>query len=227
MNPLPPPSEKRRAVREMFDRISRRYDLVNRVMTFGLDQRWRRRTVDELALPAGSRVLDLACGTGDLCTSLRAAGIEAVGIDLSFGMLSHATTEAPLIQADALLLPIRPRSADGITCGFALRNVTDPRLLFAECARVLRRGGRVAFLEVAEPEHPVLRKGHTLYFQKVVPAIGGILSDRAAYRYLPSSVVYLPSPRELAEQLDDAGFHEQQRILVGAGAAQIVTATKR
>ena len=227
MSSLPAPSDKRRAVREMFDRISGRYDLVNRVMTFGLDQRWRRRTVAALGLEPRSLVLDLACGTGDLCTALTTAGMRTVGMDLSLGMLQHATTSAPLVQADALTLPIRVRSIDGITCGFALRNVTDVSLLFAECARVLRSGGRVAFLEVAQPRSRVLRAGHGLYFNKIVPAIGGLLSDREAYRYLPRSVVYLPEPRELARRLEAAGFERIERVTVGGGAAQLLTATRR
>jgi demethylmenaquinone methyltransferase/2-methoxy-6-polyprenyl-1,4-benzoquinol methylase len=226
-DPLPAAGDKRRAVREMFDRISGRYDLVNRIMTFGVDQRWRRRTVASLELERGARVLDLACGTGDLCTLLAADGMRPIGMDLSLGMLTHATTSAPLAQADALQLPVRSSSVDAITCGFGLRNVTDPVLLFAECARTLRRGGRAAFLEIAEPENRVLRAGHSIYFKRIMPLIGGMLSDRQAYRYLPSSVIYLPSPRQLGEMLAAAGFGDVERVLVGGGAAQIVTATKR
>jgi demethylmenaquinone methyltransferase / 2-methoxy-6-polyprenyl-1,4-benzoquinol methylase len=227
VNELPAPAEKRRAVREMFDRISGRYDLVNRVMTFGLDQRWRKLAISRLEVSKGSRVLDLACGTGDFCNALQTANMNALGLDFSLGMLKNATTSAPLVQADALLLPIRSQSVDAITCGFALRNVTDLNLLFAECARVLRPKGRVAFLEVAEPAGKVTKFGHKIYFNKIVPLIGGLISDRAAYRYLPRSVAYLPEPRALSQQITDAGFTNLERVQVGAGAGQIITATKR
>ncbi|MCA1832703.1 MAG: class I SAM-dependent methyltransferase, partial [Actinobacteria bacterium] len=121
--PLPVGDEKVRAVRQLFDAIAPRYDLVNRVMTFGLDVGWRRQTAEALALDANSLVCDLACGTGDLCRELQDAGHRAIGIDLSWGMLAAAKTEAPLVQADILRLPIPDGSIDGITCGFALRNV--------------------------------------------------------------------------------------------------------
>ena len=137
---LPQGEEKARTVRRLFDTISPRYDLVNRVMTFGMDAGWRRRTVRELALPPGSRVFDLACGTGDLCRELAAAGHRPVGFDFSHGMLLAARTDAPLVEADILRLPVRDASADGATCGFALRNVVSLADLFAELARVRATG---------------------------------------------------------------------------------------
>src|SRR3954452_18321644 len=122
---LPQGDDKREAVRDMFDAIAPRYDLVNRIMTFRLDVRWRRRTVRDLRLPAGSRGLDLAGGTGDLCRDLAAAGHRPIGVDLSYGMLAAARTDAPLVQADALRLPVPDGSVDGATCGFSLRNFVD------------------------------------------------------------------------------------------------------
>lgn len=223
---LPQGEEKVRAVRQMFDTIAPRYDLVNRVMTFGLDVRWRKRTVRDLALPPGSRVLDLACGTGDFCRELSAAGLAAVGVDLSFGMLAAARTDAPLVQADILRLPVPDGSIDGITCGFALRNLVELPGFFAELARVVRPGGRIALLEVAEPKNPLLRAGHGVYFGKVVPRIGGLLSDPAAYRYLPKSVAYLPEPGALLDQLRAQGFAAVRRVLLFPGAAQLITATR-
>src|SRR5687768_1893159 len=154
---LPQGAEKQRMVRAMFDAIAPRYDLVNRIMTFRLDVRWRKRTVRSLTLPAGSRVLDLACGTGDLCRDLVREGHRPLGIDFSFGMLAAARTEAPLVQADALQLPFPDASADGATCGFALRNFVDLGSFLTELARVIRPGGRIALLEVGEPTNPVLR----------------------------------------------------------------------
>lgn len=222
---LPDPEEKSRSVREMFDKIAPRYDLVNRVMTFRLDVGWRRRTVRSLTLPPGSLVGDIACGTGDLCTELESAGYRAVGLDYSAGMLARAHTDAPLVQADALALPFRSSSLDGVTSGFALRNVVDLNVAFAEMARCLRPGGRVALLEVSEPDNRLLRAGHSLYFNKVVPAIGGLLSDRDAYRYLPASVTYLPSAEELATMLSAAGFRNIRAVQLNLGAAQLVTGT--
>jgi demethylmenaquinone methyltransferase/2-methoxy-6-polyprenyl-1,4-benzoquinol methylase len=224
---LPEGDEKVAAVRGMFDAIAPRYDLVNRIMTFRLDVRWRRLAVGSLALRRESVVLDLACGTGDLCRELDAAGLAPVGVDLSFGMLAAARTEAPLVQGDALRLPVRPGVADGVTCGFALRNLVDLAPFFAELARVLRPGGRIALLEVATPPNRVLRWGHALYFGKVVPAIGGLISDAAAYRYLPRSVAYLPEPGEMRELIARAGFTDVDRRLLSGGVAQLVTATLR
>lgn len=223
---LPRGEEKARAVRGMFDRVAGRYDLVNRVMTFGLDVGWRRRTVRELRLPGGALVADLACGTGDLCTELGRNGYRAVGFDFSRGMLANATTEAPLVQADALALPLADGVLDGVTCGFALRNVSDLGALFAEAARVVRRGGRAAFLETAEPEGRLTRAGHRVYFGRVVPLIGGALSDRDAYRYLPRSMAYLPPPDELVGMLRVAGFADEVRLPLAGGVAQLLVGTR-
>jgi demethylmenaquinone methyltransferase/2-methoxy-6-polyprenyl-1,4-benzoquinol methylase len=223
---LPQGAEKQRMVREMFDAIAPRYDLVNRIMTFRLDVRWRKRTVRSLALPAGSLVLDLAAGTGDLCRDLEAAGHRPVGVDLSYGMLAAARTGAPLVQADALRLPVGDGIADGVTCGFALRNFVDLPAFAAELARVVRPGGRIALLEVAEPDNRLLRAGHGFYFGKVVPRIGGLLSDAGAYRYLPKSVAYLPPPEELVGLFRRAGFPDTTRTLLTGGIAQLLVGTR-
>lgn len=210
----------------MFDRIAPRYDLVNRIMTFRLDVVWRRRAVRSLRLGPDSVVLDLACGTGDLCRELAASGHRPIGVDLSWGMLVHARTSAPLVHGDALRLPVRDGAVDGITCGFALRNVVDLRSLAAECARVLRPGGRMALVEVAEPPQALLRWGHQQYFGRVVPWVGGRLSDPAAYRYLPDSVAYLPPPDQLLACFADAGFDAVDRQLLTLGVAQLIVGTR-
>jgi len=223
---LPTGEAKATAIRSMFDAIAPRYDLVNRVMTFRMDVRWRRRTVRALALPPGSTVLDLACGTGDLCRELAANGLAPIGADLSFGMLAAARTDAPLVHADALRLPLPDGVVDGVTCGFALRNFVDLPAFLAEVARVLRPGGRIAFLEVAEPPNRLLRWGHGVYFGTVVPRIGALLSDGDAYRYLPKSVAYLPDPPALVALVRDSGFPDLERTLFSAGISQLLTGTR-
>jgi demethylmenaquinone methyltransferase/2-methoxy-6-polyprenyl-1,4-benzoquinol methylase len=225
-SPLPRGEEKAREVRRLFDTISPRYDLVNRVMTFGMDVGWRRRTVSELGLPAGSLVVDLACGTGDLCRELSLVGHRAFGFDFSHGMLVAARTGAPLVEADILRLPVRDASADGATCGFALRNVVSLEALFSELARVVRRGGRIALLETAEPEPWLMRIGHRLYFRRVVPAVGAILSDREAYAYLPRSTAYLPPTAETLAMLRRVGFPDAARIPLSGGVTQLFAATR-
>ena len=230
---LPQGEEKVAAIRSMFDAIAPRYDLLNRLLTFGMDKRWRRRSVRMLGLPTGARVFDLACGTGDLCRDLEAARLSPVGFDLSAGML-HAAQKyratgklrAPMVLGDALCLPVRAESADGITCGFALRNVVNLDGLFAELARVVRPGGRVSLLEVAEPSNPFLRLGHSLYFGKVIPLIGGLLSDRTAYEYLPKSVAYMPPTEEMLGLLAGHGFDAVNHELLSGGIAQLITATR-
>ena len=159
---LPEGDEKRTAVREMFDAIAPRYDLVNRIMTFRLDVRWRRRAVRELGLAVGSRVLDLASGTGDLCVDLARAGHRPVSIDLSLGMLRADHSGAPRVQADILRLPVPEAVVDGVTCGFALRNLVDLDTFFVELARVLRPGGRIALLDVGTPHNGLVRLGPQL-----------------------------------------------------------------
>ena len=224
---LPAGERKARAVEAMFDRIAPRYELVNRVMTFGLDGGWRRRTVRELALPRGALVLDLGCGTADLCRILEHDGYHAIGVDMAAEMLAHAHTDATLLRGDMSRLPFGDGTADGVVSGFALRNVVDIDVSLREAARVLRPGGRAAFLEVSEPAAPVLRAVHRVYFRHVVPLIGSALSDGDAYRYLPASTSYLPSAATLVAQLRNAGFSRVRRVVLGGGAAQILMGTRR
>lgn len=226
MTPLPRPDEKAGAVRSMFDRIAPRYDLVNRLMTFGQDVRWRKRAVAKLRLPYGAVVVDVGCGTGDLCREIDEAGLRAVGVDFSFGMLSAARTSAPLVQADAMKLPFPDASVDGITCGFALRNVVDIERVFAEFARVTRPRGRLAILEVDEPTGALTRTGHRVYFHRVVPFVGGLLSDKDAYRYLPESTAYLPPTAVLLAMLKQVGFDAEVEKLM-MGATQLLSGTRR
>jgi len=221
---LPQGDEKREAVRSLFDTIAPRYDLVNRIMTFGLDVRWRRKALAALALPARSTVLDLACGTGDFCRESEKADLNPIGIDLSMGMLVAARTEAPLVHGDILALPVADGTADGATCGFALRNLVELPGFFDELSRVIRPGGRISLVDAAEPENRVLRWGHGIYFGKIVPRIGGLLSERTAYEYLPKSLAYMPPWPEMKARIADAGFVDiERRVFVGA---HLITATR-
>lgn len=223
---LPEGAEKARMVRNMFDAIAPRYDLVNRIMTFRLDVRWRRRAIRDLKLPYGSLVLDLASGTGDLCVDLRKAGHIPISMDLSYGMLANDRSGAPRAQADILRLPVPDSSVDGIMCGFALRNLVDLNAFFSECARALRPGGRVSLLDVGVPHNPLIRAGNNIYFGKIVPRIGALLSDGPAYRYLPRSVAYLPQRKELLRMLQQAGFSDATHHQLSGGLTQLMTGTK-
>jgi demethylmenaquinone methyltransferase / 2-methoxy-6-polyprenyl-1,4-benzoquinol methylase len=225
---LPQGEAKRAAVRAMFDRIAPRYDLMNRLMTFGLDTWWRRRTLDWLGTSPGSLVVDIGCGTGDLTRGLRRRGRRVVGVDFSSAMLRSARgAGAPMVQADAAALPFRSRSADAAVSAFTVRNFSDLRAVLGEAARVVRDGGRLALLEVGEPEGRLVGLGHRIWFQGAVPRLGALLSDGAAYRYLPRSVEYLPSAEELASLLGEAGFAHLRFRRLSGGVAQCVTATRR
>jgi demethylmenaquinone methyltransferase / 2-methoxy-6-polyprenyl-1,4-benzoquinol methylase len=191
-----------------------------------MDVGWRRTAVETLNLARGDRVLDLACGTGDLCRTLAGAGARPIGVDFSAGMLHAARTAAPLVRADALRLPFADATFDALTCGFALRNFAALAPVFAECARVLRSGGRVALLDVAEPENPIARSVHGAWFRHVVPFVGGIASDRSAYRYLPASTAYLPPVPELLDLLVAEGIVDVSHRTLGLGAAQLITGSR-
>jgi demethylmenaquinone methyltransferase/2-methoxy-6-polyprenyl-1,4-benzoquinol methylase len=226
LEPLPTGEDKTQRVRSMFDAIAPRYDLINRLMTFGLDQAWRRATVDALALPHGARVLDLACGTGDLSRLARRQGYQVVGADLSAGMLAANTTGTPLLEADSGCLPFPEGAFDGVVCGYALRNFTDLALALGETARVLRPGGRLAVLEVDAPASRTLRAGYDVWFHKVVPALGAALSDRDAYTYLPRSVAYLPAAPVLRRMLSQAGYSTVGIRPLAGGLSQLLMATR-
>lgn len=210
----------------MFDAIAPRYELVNHVITFNLDRRWRRRAVRDLALPLESTVLDVAAGTGDFCRELHQQGMKAIATDLSFGMMDAGGDFAPRVQADAAHLPFVSGSFDGVTCGYALRNFTDLRGAISEMARVTRPGGRIVLLEVANPRGGLFKFGFTLWFRGVVPLVGGLLSNRSAYRYLPKSTAYLPESGEICEMMRLAGLSTVQHRLILGGLSQQFTATR-
>ncbi len=224
---LPEGAAKHRAVQAMFDRLAPGYERMNRVISLGQDRRWRRHAVESLGLPLGSLVLDLACGTADLCRDLEGYGYRAVGLDFSEGMLRCARTAAPLVRGDAARMPFPDGSIDGVLCGFALRNFVDLPVVLAECARVLRPGGRLAALDAAVPERRIMRVGNAVWFRGAVPLIGRALAgDRDAYSYLPRSTAYLPGPAVLLQAMHDAGFGGSDRRTFTGGSVQLLTGTR-
>ena len=193
----------------MFDRIAPVYDVMNRVMTAGLDQRWRRLTVQTVVRP-GDRVLDACCGTGDLALAARKAGAEVVGLDFSERMLERArrkSSEIEWLQGDLLELPFEDASFDAATVGFGVRNVVDLERGLAELRRVLRPGGRLGILEITRPRGP-LRLFYRLWFDVLIPLAGKILPGGKAYTYLPASVRRFPGPEDLAALMEGNGFDE-------------------
>jgi demethylmenaquinone methyltransferase/2-methoxy-6-polyprenyl-1,4-benzoquinol methylase len=197
------------AVRTMFDRISPVYDAMNRTMTLGLDQRWRRATVAAVVQP-GDKVLDACCGTGDLAVAALRAGATVIGLDFSERMLERArrkSSEIVWVQADAQQLPFEDASFDAATVGFGVRNLDDLERGLGELRRVLRPGGRVAILEITKPSG-LLAPFYRLWFDGLVPLLGKILPGGSAYTYLPASVRRFPGPDELAGLLRGAGFED-------------------
>ena len=206
------------AVRSMFDRISPVYDAMNRTMTMGLDQRWRRATVAAVVRP-GDRVLDACCGTGDLAVAAVRAGATVTGLDFSERMLERARrkySEVEWIQGDAQQLPFEDASFDAATVGFGVRNLEDLERGLAELRRVLRAGGRLAILEITRPRG-VLAPFYRLWFDGLVPLLGKVLPGGSAYTYLPESVKRFPSADGLADLLRANGFDDvQYRLLAGS-----------
>lgn len=204
----------------MFDRIAHRYDLLNRVLSLGIDQRWRRRTVQALALgdaPSPSLVLDLATGTGDLALLVadRQSGSRVVGLDPAERMLARAHGKAvdaglerrvQLVAGDAEVLPFPDASFDGITMAFGIRNVPDRARALREMHRVMRPGGRVAILELSEPDGGVIGPLARFHVHTVVPWVGALLSGEREYRYLQRSIAAFPHARAFAGMMEAAGL---------------------
>jgi demethylmenaquinone methyltransferase/2-methoxy-6-polyprenyl-1,4-benzoquinol methylase len=207
----------------MFDRIAGFYDVMNSVMTAGMHHRWRARAVELAALEPGNRALDVATGTGDLAVALAAAvapGGEVVGCDFSDAMLARAREKAPGVRfewADALALPYRDGEFDAATVGFGARNFADLERGLAEMARVVRPGGRVVILEITQPSRQPLASFYRGWFDHVVPGLGALAGDAAAYSYLPSSVRRFPGPAELAAAMERVGLGQIRYILTAGG----------
>jgi demethylmenaquinone methyltransferase / 2-methoxy-6-polyprenyl-1,4-benzoquinol methylase len=216
------PSE---SVRAMFDRIAPVYDVMNRLMTAGLDGRWRAETARAVVRP-GDRVLDSCCGTGDLALACVRAGGRVTGLDFSEPMLERAqakSSQVEWVQGDALELPFEDSSFDAATVGFGVRNLSDLEAGLRELRRVLRPGGRLGILEITRPRG-LLAPFYRLWFDGVVPALGRVLPGGSAYTYLPASVRRFPGPEELAALLCSAGFGDVRYRLFAGGIVALHTA---
>jgi len=223
----------------MFDRIAPRYDLLNRTLSVGLDQRWRRRAVAALALEPSARVLDLCAGTADVALAIAAQHRDAlvVGVDFSGAMLriGHEKVAAAgearrirLVRGDAAMIPAQADSCDAATIAFGIRNVAEPERALAELARVLRPGARLAILEFGQPKIPGIRTLYLWYFRYLLPLVGRLVSrHQSAYSNLPASVGAFPPPVEFARTIERHGFISVQAVPLTLGIVYLYVATRR
>lgn len=222
----------------MFDRIAPRYDLLNHLLSAGLDRRWRNQAIDALGSPAGARVLDLCTGTADLAVAAvsRVRGVQVLGVDFSSEMLRLGLAKVrrgalgssiALVRGDASCLPVAGRSCDAVTIGFGIRNVAEPEKALAEIARVLKPGGRLAILEFGEPRIPGIRTLYAWYFRYLLPFIGKLVSKHdSAYSYLPASVNTFPPPAEFCRRIAATDFSQVQAVPLTFGIVYLYTGTK-
>jgi demethylmenaquinone methyltransferase / 2-methoxy-6-polyprenyl-1,4-benzoquinol methylase len=212
----------------MFDRIAPVYDVMNRVMTAGLDQRWRRETVKAVVRP-GDRVLDACCGTGDLAVAaLQAGAREVVGLDFSPKMLERARAKqhsVAWLDGDVMDMPFPDGDFDSATVGFGVRNVSDLPAALVELRRVLKPGGRLGILEITTPTG-FLAPFYRLWFDRIVPLLGKLLKGGSAYAYLPASVRRFPKADELARMLEEAGFEQVSYRLFAGGIVALHTGAR-
>jgi demethylmenaquinone methyltransferase/2-methoxy-6-polyprenyl-1,4-benzoquinol methylase len=213
----------------MFDRIAGVYDVMNSVMTAGMHHRWRRRAADLADLAPGDEALDVATGTGDLAVELASRGAGVIASDFSEEMLARARAKDPDIRwewANAQDLPYETDRFAAATVGFGARNFSDLALGISEMARVVRPGGKVVILEITTPQKPPLSTFFSLWFDRVVPAIGKLAGDPDAYTYLPNSVKRFPGPEGLAATMAAAGLRDIRWILTAGGIIAIHVGTK-
>jgi demethylmenaquinone methyltransferase/2-methoxy-6-polyprenyl-1,4-benzoquinol methylase len=221
----------------MFDAIAPRYDLLNHVLSAGLDARWRTRAIEELRLGPGARVLDLCTGTGDLAVAaLRAQpAASVIGIDFAAEMLrlasrkmtSRRLSAVRLVRGDGTRIPLADATCDAATIGFGIRNVVDPAAALAELARVLRPGGRLAILEFGQPRLPGIRTMYSWYFRYLLPLVGKLISKhQSAYSYLPASVGTFPPAKEFAATIAATGFSQVQAVPLTFGIVYLYIAER-
>ncbi len=211
-------SEKGRNIRSMFDDIAPRYDLLNRVLSLGIDQRWRRFAVGKLQIPPHGLVLDVATGTGDVALEIASRtpdSVKIIGEDFTQGMLlqgyekiakSEYRDRIMLVNAPCEAIPHPDNTFNGVTIAFGIRNVVDRQAGLGEMCRVLKTGGRAVILEFSTPQNPLFKAIYTTYFHKILPFIGGLISQRQAYKYLPDSVAEFPTQAQFKQMMTDAGF---------------------
>jgi demethylmenaquinone methyltransferase/2-methoxy-6-polyprenyl-1,4-benzoquinol methylase len=233
-----PPDKTPSRIAGMFDAIAPRYDLLNHVLSAGLDRRWRVRAVDALALPDGARVLDLCTGTADLAiaTVQASRGTSVVGVDFAGAMLNLGLSKiraaslddrVRLVRGDAAAIPVGTGSCDAATIAFGIRNVAEPERALREIARVLRPGGRLAILEFGQPRVPGLRTLYSWYFRYLLPVVGRLVSrHQSAYSYLPASVGTFPPPAEFSRTLAATGFSQVRAVPLTFGVVYLFVALK-
>jgi demethylmenaquinone methyltransferase/2-methoxy-6-polyprenyl-1,4-benzoquinol methylase len=236
---MPAPDKNPARISGMFDSIAPRYDLLNRVLSAGLDQKWRKRAIEALGLGPRPAVLDLCTGTADLALAAlqRHPDADVVGVDFSGAMLRLGLVKVRsagrervirLVRGDATKIPLPDRSRDAATIGFGIRNVAEPGLALAELARVLKPGGRLAILEFGHPRIPGIRTLYLWYFKYLLPAIGKLVSRHgSAYSYLPASVGTFPPPAEFARFIESHGFVKVEAVPLTFGIVYLYIATRR
>jgi len=212
-----PVDKSGQAIERMFSAVAPRYDLLNRLLSANLDQRWRRQAAAALTLPNGAPVLDVCAGTGDQALALRKRTSTVLAADFSVPMLeiasrkfSRAPAPPPVgFASDTLQLPLASKTLEAVTVSFGLRNVADLDAALQEMYRVLRHEGETAILEFALPRSMLLREPYLFYFRSILPRIGALFSPRgAAYTYLPESVMQFPQREEFTRRMEDAGFRD-------------------
>ena len=226
-------TEKGRGIRDMFDRIAPRYDFLNRLLSLGIDRRWRRFAVSQLGSPDDGTILDIATGTGDMSLEIGRqtnAGVKVVGSDFTQGMLILARkkiAKSPyhdrimLLNSSCEALPHPSGVFDGVSIAFGIRNVIDRAQGLREMARVLKPGGRGVILEFATPTHRLVRAAYLFYFLKILPWLGGLISHRGAYQYLPDSVLEFPNRETFKAMMEEAGFKDVEVFDLTLGIATV------